>query len=194
MGLQARNDACSRDGRGGGGGCSGGGGDGGHGVHRLPRTLPYIVHTCPPPPFSAYLSHERPLGCVSVVQIPEDMQSPDKWSAAVLELREVDAQISPIKKLRALLNSAKAVYNTHAIQQHMRLTLPDSPAAQLQGNKASVMAMSADDYLPIHIYVVIQSRTSHRRSQHAMVYDCLPAPPGHTLSTSAIRPHPLRIV
>lgn len=41
-----------------------------------------------------------------------EIESSDGWASAVLELKEVDTQPTPTLKLRALLNTARAIYTT----------------------------------------------------------------------------------
>ncbi len=64
-----------------------------------------------------------------------------------MELSGIESVHSPMEKLHALLASAKAIYATHNREANMRT--PDNPTQHILG---------ADDFLPIHIYVVCNAR------------------------------------
>lgn len=50
--------------------------------------------------------------CASVGARQEALVSPDNWSTAVLELREVDRESSPTAMLQALVATARAIFHT----------------------------------------------------------------------------------
>lgn len=56
---------------------------------------------------------------------------------------------SPTLKLQALLSSAKAIYIAHTYEQNLRLGLSEAEARN--------HFLSADDFLPIHIFVVVHA-------------------------------------
>jgi len=103
---------------------------------------------------------ERTQKCVRKLQnltqleigIPEQYQSLTNYSAAVKTLRKLDLCTLPSELISSLLASAKSLYRTVTLEQTRKL-----PPGHLFTDSAPV-ALSADDFLPIHIYVTLQAQ------------------------------------
>jgi hypothetical protein len=83
----------------------------------------------------------------SYFDIPAKLQSATNWSQSILELSGIETAHTPNEKIACLLASAKSIYSTHNIEKNEEN--PDSPPEQ--------HIMGADDFLPIHIFVVCNS-------------------------------------
>eukprot|EP00736_Rhodelphis_marinus_P009007 Rmarinus@m.7741 len=78
--------------------------------------------------------------------IQKKHESATNWSTAIVEMSYLDKTSGPSGKLRAILSSANAIYTSYQYECAMR-----------DGDVSTRHFLGADDFLPIHIYVVVQS-------------------------------------
>eukprot|EP00164_Ancoracysta_twista_P005893 GFYU01008109.1.p1 GENE.GFYU01008109.1~~GFYU01008109.1.p1 ORF type:complete len:534 (-),score=66.04 GFYU01008109.1:71-1672(-) len=84
--------------------------------------------------------------------IPSEHQSLSNYAPAKLEMEDLNRTQLPSEKLRCLLDSAKSIYTTY---NEDRNALIEDDAQRKQH------FLSADDFLPIHIYVVACASIQH---------------------------------
>jgi hypothetical protein len=83
-------------------------------------------------------------------EIPSNFVSPQQWSSAVFELAGIERNPTPTRRLNALVRAAKAIY-----AEFKEYVLP----LREEGKSDSVL--SADDLVPIFIFVLCQSQLRH---------------------------------
>ena len=83
--------------------------------------------------------------------IPSSFISPHNWSSAVFELAGIERNPTPSRRLNALVRTAKFIY------AEFKENLLQKPAAEGKGDAV----LSADDLVPIFIYVLCQSGLKH---------------------------------
>jgi len=86
----------------------------------------------------------RPLAAWGV---PEEQRSPLLYSTAAFELRGVEQYPTPSKRLNAVLSASKAIFSEYLAHCQSLAVAPGQP----------VPVLSADDLVPIFIYVLCQT-------------------------------------
>lgn len=88
--------------------------------------------------------------------IPDDIESTSSWSPARLEFRQMLQADTPSNKLAVILATAKSIYSTANYEQSVV--------------KKKTCVLSADDFLPIFIFVVIQSEVGSLESTNQFLW------------------------
>jgi len=88
--------------------------------------------------------------------IEEKFRSCSDWSLATMELKQIDNHIQPYKMLGCILSAARAIYQSVNLEHC--------------GNQKTVM-LSADDFLPIFIYVVVNSGVENMESKSLYLWE-----------------------
>ena len=83
--------------------------------------------------------------------IPSSVISPNNWRSAVFEIAGVERNPTPTRRLNALVRTAKKIY-----AEFKEIVLP-----RLQSEGKGDTVLSADDLVPIFIYVLCQSGLKH---------------------------------
>jgi hypothetical protein len=84
-------------------------------------------------------------------EIPSSIISPQQWSSAVFELAGIERNPTPTRRLNALVRTAKAIY----------AEFKDYVLPRLREEGKGDTVLSADDLVPIFIFVLCQSRLRH---------------------------------
>jgi len=82
--------------------------------------------------------------------IPADIESSSGWSASRLEIRQITQAETPSSKLAVILTTAKSVFSTANYEQSVV--------------KKKSCVLSADDFLPIFMHIVVQSEVENLES------------------------------
>lgn len=111
----------------------------------LERQIAFLVNATIDVKMEARLAHnfEKLRGrSQSEFGIPEHLQSEDDWGKSCHYLSMIDERVLPGDKIQELLRSALEIFKSYGEKN-------------LEWRENS--ALTADDYLPIHIYVVVKS-------------------------------------
>ncbi|ETV91990.1 hypothetical protein H310_13627 [Aphanomyces invadans] len=79
--------------------------------------------------------------------IQPNHMSPSNWRTAIVQLNQMDNYSLPFEKGQALMEAATSIYTLHAMEHDTPTSMPNTSPH-----------LAADDFLPIFIYVVCQSR------------------------------------
>jgi len=82
------------------------------------------------------------------------LQSKDNWLRAVEEFKTIDKYHVPIDKLKAILSSARAIYD--------------------EWKKNDMFEVGADDFLPVYIYVVVHANIQNLQAICIYICDLCP--------------------
>jgi hypothetical protein len=85
--------------------------------------------------------------------------SRSKWAAALVELNQMSQCHTPFQKVEALLATAKAIYRTY-LHEHDG-SGKSAPGDQTVSAPAKQLFLAADDFLPIFIYVMVNSEVEN---------------------------------
>eukprot|EP00026_Physarum_polycephalum_P007117 Phypoly_transcript_07171.p1 GENE.Phypoly_transcript_07171~~Phypoly_transcript_07171.p1 ORF type:complete len:246 (+),score=37.32 Phypoly_transcript_07171:712-1449(+) len=88
--------------------------------------------------------------------IPVDIESSSGWSASRLEFRQLTQADTPSNKLAVILAAAKSVFTTANYEQSII--------------KKKTYVLSADDFLPIFMHVIVQSEVGHLESTNQFLW------------------------
>ena len=99
----------------------------------------------------------------SFFQIPKAYQSTDDWSAATMELREMNAAHLPTDKLKALLGASQAIFGSFAAEQRRK-------NHSSSGESGDIPVLGADDFLPIFIFCTVRAELEQPMYDKALMW------------------------